>query len=100
MTSQEPMLFAEDVARLRKISRWQARRWLEMIEAEYGATVVGQVRARRGVRRYTTEAALARIGPRAGSVEARLMSIIGDFDRRIRALEEVNRRSRSTSCAF
>lgn len=88
MTASEPMLFAEDIARLRKISRWQARRWLEMIEAEYGATVVGQARGRRGVRRYTTESALARIGPRTGSAEARLLSIMSDLERRIRALEE------------
>lgn len=84
----DDMLFAQDIARRRKISRSQARRWLEMLEAEYGASVVGRVRGRRGVRRYTTEAALARIGPRAANVETKLMSAIGDLVRRIDALEE------------
>ena len=94
MTMSEPVLFAEDIARLRKISRWQARRWLKIIEEEYGAAVVGQARGRRGVRRYTTESALARIGPRTGTAETRLLAIMSDLERRIRALEEENRRAR------
>jgi len=87
-SSNEPMLFAEDIARLRKITRRQARRWLEMLEAEHGAAVVGRAPARHGVRRFTSESALARIGPRAGVVEARLVAMIRELEKRIRTLEE------------
>ena len=56
-------LYAADLARLRGISARQARRWLVRLEEQYGEQVVGRVDARRGVRRYTSAAALAAIGP-------------------------------------
>ncbi len=55
------MLFAEDIAAVRGISRWQARRWLVALERRFGESAVGRFPGRRGVRRYTSEAALARV---------------------------------------
>jgi hypothetical protein len=57
-------LFAEDIARLRGVSRWRARRWLAYLEEHHGEEVVGRMPGRRGVRRFTTEAALRAVGPR------------------------------------
>ena len=57
-------LYAEDIAELRGISRWQARRWLVFLEQVHGDRVVGRVPGRRGVRRFTMEAALRTVGPR------------------------------------
>ena len=84
----ERLLFSTDIAAMRNISRWQARRWLEALEAEYGSAVVGQVRFRQKVRRYTTEAALARVGPRATNAETRLLNAVADLARRVEVLEE------------
>lgn len=60
MTSSK-LLFAEDIAALRGVSRWQARRWLLQLEDRFGEAAVGRMPGRRGVRRYTSEAALARV---------------------------------------
>jgi len=61
------LLFAEDLAVLRRISRHTAWRWLVRLEEEFGEAAVGRVRGRRGPRRFVTADALARITSRLGT---------------------------------
>jgi hypothetical protein len=75
------MLFAEDIARLRSISRWQARRWLAQLEENHGADVVGCFPGRRGVRRYTSEAALAKIGPPVDGEDVMMTNVLSRLER-------------------
>lgn len=63
-----------DVARLRGISRWTAKRWMRALEAKYGVRVV----ARRGRRMFTTARALEAVAPAvapAAKAERRIVDL-------------------------
>lgn len=64
-TTPSQLLFAEDLAVKFNMPRQKAHRWLKWLEAQHGHLVVGQFPSSRGIRRYTTEAALESIGPAA-----------------------------------
>jgi hypothetical protein len=81
-------LFAEDIAHLRGISRWQARRWLEQLEDQHGALAVGRVQSGDRTRRYTTEAALELVGPRASRQSTDILDAIESLLARVAALED------------
>lgn len=53
------MLFVRDVAARRGVDTSTARRWLVDLERQHGARIVGRL----GKRLYTTEEALAEVGP-------------------------------------
>jgi hypothetical protein len=81
-------LYAEDVAKIRRISIRQAQRWLAEMEMTHGPAVVGQIKGRSGVRRYTTESAMAVFGPYRPSFEARVDAMLEAFGKRLADLEE------------
>lgn len=59
-------LFAADIANRHNVSVQAARRWLARIEKTYGPAIVGRVGGGgERARRFTTEAALAKIHPDA-----------------------------------
>jgi len=93
-----PLLFAEDLARLYKMPRQRAHRWLQFLERKYGAVVVGQFPGSRGIRRYTTEAALESIGPAARSrwadLDERMELFTAELQRLAREVEETKERIR------
>ncbi len=81
------LLFAEDLSELHGISRRQARRWLARLESSYGTLAVGRTAGRRGPRLYTTEAALARIGPHADPNASPQSARLDDLERQLAALK-------------
>jgi hypothetical protein len=83
------LLFAEDLATIWKVSPRQARRRLEVLERDHGPKIVGRFKGRRGVRRYTTAAALAQLGPAIDGVSEKSTStaFVSLVDR-ISALED------------
>lgn len=95
MSEGGPLLFAEDLATRYKMPRQRARRWLKWLEAKYGVAVVGHFPGTRGIRRYTTEAALESIGPAArtrwAEFEERMARIgaeLRDINRLVHSLEQ------------
>jgi hypothetical protein len=83
----ERVLYAEDIARLRGISVRQARRWLEEMESQHGAALVGRFPGRGGARRFTTAAALSSIGPVRDRTSDLLVAFVAEVRKRLDALE-------------
>jgi hypothetical protein len=88
--SKACLLFAEDIAAIRGISRRVARRWLVELEERHGVSVVGRMSGRHGVRRFTTEAALEAVSPRVERQTRELYDLlmqlaerVGDIERRL-----------------
>jgi hypothetical protein len=87
--SATTLLFAEDLARIWKVSPRQARRRLETLEREHGSKIVGRFKGRRGMRRYTTAGALALLGPAIdGGGEKSTSTAFMNLIDRISALED------------
>jgi hypothetical protein len=87
VASKARLLFAEDIAAVRGISRRVARRWLVDLEARHGAAVVGRISARRGVRRFTTEAALEAVSPRVERETRELQDVLMELAERVAEIE-------------
>ena len=83
------LLFAEDLAVLRAISRRQATRWLVRLEQRYGVQAVGRVDGRRGPRRYTTEAALQALGPETSRPDLHLAEVVAELAQRLAEVEQL-----------
>ena len=83
----EIFLYAKDIASLRGISVRQARRWLATLAEQHGCDVVGSAAARRGTRRFTSEAALANIAPRAKRAHDHLADVVTEIIERLDAIE-------------
>jgi hypothetical protein len=81
------LLFAEDVAAVRGISRQVARRWLVELEERHGAAVVGRMSGRRGPRRFTTEAALEAVSPRVERETRELYEMVMQLAERLGEIE-------------
>lgn len=93
-------LYAEDVAKLRRISVRQAQRYLRRMQAEHGPSVVGSVPGRRAPRLYTTATALEKVGPghhdrmmgtreRIEYLESEIERLHRDHERRLQFLENI-----------
>lgn len=88
------LLYAEDIALLRGISRRQAHRWLVRLEQQFGAAAVGRLQGARRVRRYTTAAALEVVQPRMQRQDELLDAILV----RLRELEDKVTQGHARTC--
>jgi hypothetical protein len=82
------VLYAEDLALLHGISVRQARRRLLDLEAQYGERVVGRTPWANGVRRFTTEQALASFTPCSETLSDKVMAAVERLAVDVRALGE------------